>query len=132
MKLCHHDFTIVIVQKFLVHGHCSESGLHSRPSRSSRCPRCTVVASITQFVAYLQITGGLRYTTQQKIKTKNKKLCILMSIEISNRLNKSNLSINRALIYKETIIKKCSIFINYQIYFTVVCILVRIQPYQRF
>ena len=39
VKLCQHDFTIVIVHKLLVHGHCSESGLHSLPSRSSRCPR---------------------------------------------------------------------------------------------
>ena len=34
--------SIVIVVKLLVHGHCSESGLHSLPSRSSRCPRCSV------------------------------------------------------------------------------------------
>ena len=39
VKLCQHDFTIVIVHKLLIHDHCSESGLHSLPSRSSRCPR---------------------------------------------------------------------------------------------
>ena len=27
-KLCQHDFTIVIVVKLLVNGHCSDSGLH--------------------------------------------------------------------------------------------------------
>ena len=39
VKLCQHNFTIVIVPKLLVHGHCSDFGLHSLPSRSSRCPR---------------------------------------------------------------------------------------------
>ena len=39
VKLCQHDFTIVMVHKLPVHGHCSESGLHSLPFRSSRCPR---------------------------------------------------------------------------------------------
>ena len=29
VKLCQHDFTIVIVHKLLVHGHCLESGLNS-------------------------------------------------------------------------------------------------------
>ena len=39
VKLCQHNFIIVLVHKLLVHGHCSESGLHSLPSRISRCPR---------------------------------------------------------------------------------------------
>ena len=39
VTLCQHNFTIVIVHKLLVHGHCLESGLHRLPSRSSRCPR---------------------------------------------------------------------------------------------
>ena len=45
VKLCQHDFTIVIVHKLLVHGHCSESGLHSLPSRSSWCPRSMTSSS---------------------------------------------------------------------------------------
>ena len=32
VKLCHHNFTIAIVHKLLVHGHCLESGLHIQPS----------------------------------------------------------------------------------------------------
>ena len=39
MKLWQHNFTIDTVVKFLTKGLCSESGLHSLPSRSSRCPR---------------------------------------------------------------------------------------------
>ena len=31
-----------LVHKLLVQDHCSESGLHSLPSRSSRCPRFTL------------------------------------------------------------------------------------------
>ena len=44
MKLCQHNFTIAIVHKLLVHGHCSESGLYSLPSISSRCPRIMLIS----------------------------------------------------------------------------------------
>ena len=33
VKLCHHNFTKVIVHKLLVHGHHSDFGLHSLPSK---------------------------------------------------------------------------------------------------
>ena len=46
VKLCQQNFTIVIVHKLLVHGHCLESGLHSLPSRSSRCPRLNTLMRI--------------------------------------------------------------------------------------
>ena len=54
VKLCQHNFTIVIVHKLLVHGHCSESGLNSLPSRSSRCPRVRLYAglSLQRFLAF--------------------------------------------------------------------------------
>ena len=39
MKLWQHNFTIATGVKLLTKGLCSESGLHSLPSRSSRCPR---------------------------------------------------------------------------------------------
>ena len=39
MKLWQHNFTIATVVKLLTKGLCSESGLHSLPSRSSRYPR---------------------------------------------------------------------------------------------
>ena len=39
MKLWQHNFTITTVVKLLTKGLCSESELHSLPSRSSRCPR---------------------------------------------------------------------------------------------
>ena len=38
MKLWQHNFTIATGVKLLTKGLCSESGLHSLPSRSSRCP----------------------------------------------------------------------------------------------
>ena len=49
VKLCQHDFIIVIVHKLLVHGHCSESGLHSLLSRSSRCPGLRPLKMWSQF-----------------------------------------------------------------------------------
>ena len=57
VKLCQHDFTIVIVHKLPVHGHCSESGLHSLPSRSSRCPRPTTL--LLTLVVEKRIFGAL-------------------------------------------------------------------------
>ena len=39
VKLWQHNFTIAAVVKFLTKGLCLESGLHSLPSRRSRCPR---------------------------------------------------------------------------------------------
>ena len=45
VELCQHDFTIAIVVKLLVNGHCSDSSLQSLPSRSSRCPRLNASCS---------------------------------------------------------------------------------------
>ena len=44
---------IVIVHELLVHGHCSESGLHSLPSRSFRCPRLHLPSKIYKMVLSL-------------------------------------------------------------------------------
>ena len=59
VKLCQHDFIIVMVHKLLVHGHCSESGLHSLLSRSSRCPRANLFESIKVVIGSFLKIGKL-------------------------------------------------------------------------
>jgi hypothetical protein len=56
VKLCQHNFTIVIVHKLQVHGHCSDFGLHSPPSRSSRCPN---VSSVVAFQGWWVLKSKL-------------------------------------------------------------------------
>ena len=48
--LCQHDFTIVIVHELLVHGHCSESCLHSLLSRSSRLSMVSIIALLHEIL----------------------------------------------------------------------------------
>ena len=51
--------SIAVVHKFLAHGHCSESGLHSLPSKSSRCPwlvQYPYVYSLNRRVEFLDQT----------------------------------------------------------------------------
>ena len=66
MKWCEHDFTIVIVVKLLVNGHCSDSGLHNLLSRGSRCPqqlqaiiRHTVHIHINIFYGKYKLQGNI-------------------------------------------------------------------------
>ena len=80
VKLCQHYFTIVIVHKLLVHGHFSESGLHSLPSRSSRCPRMNVQKSL----------GKLEWSWLQRCPALSKDLstntsCTLFNVEVRHK-----------------------------------------------
>ena len=57
VKLWQHNLTIATVVKLLTKGLCSESGLHSLPFRSSRCPRLRVHSY--RFLEALPATGLL-------------------------------------------------------------------------
>ena len=64
VKLYQHDFTIVIVVKLLVIGHCSDSGLHILSSRSlythTQTERERNRADKLRMISSLQSSGDYR------------------------------------------------------------------------
>ena len=111
VKLYQHDFTIVIVVKLLVIGHCSDSGLHSLSSRSSRCPRLIPHSGLRlnlNLCLFLQTFNAISESEYVKIGS----MCIFFLISMIC------LSENALLYIFRLKSKSCSISIRQRLLFT--------------